>query len=710
MGGSYRWRVALSILVTVLAMSVSTSYTSAEEIIYFNFTSPGTNQTSFIMPSGGTILSLNMSIIAVPTLNLTDSDENTSIGTSAVSRSRGANNGTHIWVLNSAGDDFRAYELGDTSATSHDTKEWGSAGMPFGYNYGLYIDEDNTYWVATERYSVNAIGRYYANDTLISNFSIANDKSMGVAVVDDWVFIIDSDEVLWRYTKDGTLVENRSMTEVGNAVDICHVGTTLIIADYTNDVLHFYQNYGENYLGYLGGLDPETYNNDIFGCTVLDNHLYIVDSNSPGSEHIQAYRYTFWRWPGDVSIDIDSDGTGDVTKPLNWTNNILGNFIMDESFFNTKAETCDSDDDGFCTIYFNVTVDNANGISVLDVEMTHEYILNLSFDEEVNATMIHSEGGYTINLTEIYEYMSDVAIGKISVTFNDDYQLIEFYNDNETEFTDLVHVTDTPDKVQDFTVWDRFQPLEDVNIKIYELTGTDVFSLIWASFTENQGKGSANLVSGKEYRFIVNDMEGYNDFTEDRYIVPGADDVLNFVLIEEEETLGHITPYTNCPSTAIANESCTFYVSSTQVESSIVFQWILNESGVLQTSVYSNVDSASMPVTLTPSTWRYDVNVSVEGVLVGSWSVEYESIADRDVTILTADEFEVDEGSMLLFTILIMIVAASMGGFSNWLWKGSGIYVYGVVLAIFSGVLGNFYMAGICIGVVVIANVMGRLI
>lgn len=451
----------------------------------------------------------------------------------------------------------------------------------------------------------------------------------------------------------------------------------------------------------LGTIDQGDYSSPVV--YEIDGQLHLISGKYGGT-------WDGFTWDGNYTvspyIDIGDDGDNEWSYGglFSQEDNRTSDFNEE---INDYLASCDLVDN-YCTIPFLVHSDSHGVIELSDMDIEHYYILNLTFDDTVNATIMHSEGGnMSENIESIYYKACDLGEGKISVTFNSDYQLIEWMNDYEESLNEEVHVTGTPDKVQAFTVWDRYEPIEDANVKIYELTGEDEFMLIWASFTELQGEGSANLVSGKEYRFVIEE-DGYEDFTQDRYIVPGTDDTLNFVLIGTGEGLPTIIPYTDCLSVMLVNESCRVYVESDESMASVVFQYRINDTGI-QTSQWTNVLEASLLVNVSHINQNWTVNVTVNGVLIGSWQVRYEPIEEREIQIGIIEGLD-PSSHFLLFTILIQVVAGGIAGFGNKLVKGSGVFVFGIVVSIFSVVIGNAYLIGVGIAVVVISAVARKII
>lgn len=351
--------------------------------------------------------------------------------------------------------------------------------------------------------------------------------------------------------------------------------------------------------------------------------------------------------------------------------------------------------------------------------LTHSYIyeealhvnrsneLNMTFSEEVTATMIHAEGGNTSNLTSIFYYMTDLPEGKVSITFNNDLQLIEFDNQWDTDFDliEKVQVTSSPDKVQEFTVWDRYQPLDEANTYIYDLTAEDEFSLIWSSFTENQGRGSGNLVSGRTYRFEIF-SDGYNDLTEDRYIVPGSDDTLNFVMVEEDAITGVHTVWTDCPSIAVTDTTCTLYFASTVNEAKLEFEYLMNETYYNYLN-YTDVGSATVDLILDSSHYQYDINISLNDDLIGLYQLKYENTSAREVQI-NIEDLDPQQEDIMLFSMIILVFAGAFGALANRFIIGSGVYAFGITLGLFGAVIGSAGFVGVAVGVIIIVNIAGR--
>lgn len=354
-----------------------------------------------------------------------------------------------------------------------------------------------------------------------------------------------------------------------------------------------------------------------------------------------------------------------------------------------------------------------------DGGLTHSYIyeealhvnrsneLNLTFSQEALATMIHSEGGNTSNLTSIFYYMTDIPEGKVSITFNDDLQLIEFNNewDKDFDLIEKVYVTASPDKVQEFTVWDRYQPLDEANAYIYDLTAEDEFSLIWSSFTENQGKGSGNLVSGKTYRFEIF-SDGYRDLTEDRYIVPGSDDTLNFVMVEDDAETGIYAVWTDCPSLAVTSTTCSLYFQSTVNEAKVEFEYILNGTTYNYIN-YTNIGSAEVSLTLDSTHYQYDINISLNDDLIGLYQLKFENTTSRSVQI-SMEDIDPQQEDIMLFSMIMLIFAGAFGALANRFIKGAGVYAFGITISMFGVVIGSAGFAGVGIGVIIIINIAGR--
>lgn len=361
--------------------------------------------------------------------------------------------------------------------------------------------------------------------------------------------------------------------------------------------------------------------------------------------------------------------------------------------------------------YHNITLWAYNRSSKWEsvtIYFTIDRLINITFDENTNATLTYSTGGnISLNTDEIIYYVSEIPEGITSITFNDDLQLLEFYNSINMTEINYIHVTDTPDKVQDFTVWDRYAPVEDANVFIYELVADDTFYLIWSSFTENQGIGSANLVSGKEYLFNIT-ADSYNILTELRYIVPGADDTLNFVLVEEGEETGTVTPYTDCPATIITPQSCSIYVSTTIDVTRIDFDWLINGTSTGSATV-NNTNYAELQLTVNETNYNYTVNASVNNELVGTWFIEYGNVSARDnqITVSPINVASEDYGT---FAMLVMVLCGAFAGIGNEIVKGTGIYIYGIILTIFSAISGAFLFGGVAVGIIIIITVSRRLL
>lgn len=357
----------------------------------------------------------------------------------------------------------------------------------------------------------------------------------------------------------------------------------------------------------------------------------------------------------------------------------------------------------FSSEYGNITYQPVLNISY-DLPCTGE-ALELDFDEMANITIIHTDGGNSEQTIEIYECLEYIGIGKVSITFNDNYQRIEFINDNVTAFEKNVHITDSPDIVQYFTVWDEYGTIENANVFIYELIGEDDFYLINSFLTDSEGSGSANLVSGRTYRIEINDTE-HDFYKEDIYIVPSNEAVQNLILNSITARYTQLFVGTNCTSIVI-NDTCAFRVSDQTEIENITYRWIKNltEEGTIS---YVNMSSLDMVITINTTNWNYLVNVSVDGVIVGSWNISYEDINLRDYQIASQDVEP--NGINFMVTMLAIMVAAIVGMFADTLGKGTGIYAYGITLGLFSGVIGNLYGVGICIAMLIIAEVTSRLL
>lgn len=441
---------------------------------------------------------------------------------------------------------------------------------------------------------------------------------------------------------------------------------------------------------------------DAYSSFPIDIRNEMVYDGSGFQTLITESKLTIYGNPKDLSLDTGNDGSNDYKGSGELSSEVVVN--LDTAAFNSQIENCYEE---ICNVTINITSNMTGILDLYSLSIEAGYYLNLTFDNSTNATLIHSEGGNISILDQILYDMSDLGIGKVSITFNDDIQLIEFYNDNVTSIVESVHVTGSPDKVQEFTVWDAFKPIEEANVWIYELTGEDEFSLIWASFTENQGLGSANLVSGKEYRFRI-EADGYDELIEERYIVPSAEDTLNFIMVPSDEDTGTITTYTDCPGLAITPQSCSVYVTSTETVTRIDFDWQINNTGTYSATV-NNTNSAQLDIVINSSYYNYTINASVNNNLVGMWNIRYENATDREYQV-TIGNISVNSSDMGLFTMFIITIAAALAGFAQRISNGTGIYVFGIIMALFAGASGAFLFAGVAVGILVLVNVAGRIL
>ena len=158
----------------------------------------------------------------------------------------------------------------------------------------------------------------------------------------------------------------------------------------------------------------------------------------------------------------------------------------------------------------------------------------------------------------------------------------------------------------------------------------------------------------------------------------------------------------DCPIVVSLPRYCRLNIDSNQVENLITVDYTINDGG-LQTTHYNSTSNVNFDFYVGPVNVTWVINISLNNKFFGGINISYEDFSERPASIqwptaeTTADNF-------MLFTVILMQIQQFQ------VIQGSGIYVYGIMLSLLSPFVGLFLLAAAGIGVIITAEIAGRLL
>lgn len=413
-----------------------------------------------------------------------------------------------------------------------------------------------------------------------------------------------------------------------------HVGVYLwnITLDYYYDVLNLNVTYaGETYKTFTGFYD-----------TILN-----FNSNYTGQT---------------IYPNCSNENYSSAEEPIVWAVTATGNTTLECSLFGYHS--------------LNVSINTSSLPQNLTINMTPVQLV-LVFDQNTSGYVAWGEttngtDGFTFNSSIVVLYQQDIAIGYVSVVYNDGQQLFEYYNDNNTHVYQELHVED-PDLIQPVKLWDGTQMIEG-KIEVYQLVN-DTFEKVYSVYTNEEGYAIVLLKDGNVYKF-TGSAEGYTTNSQIEYIEPTTETTATrtiLVLIEEDTDEEETITYQNtCPGKVDETTVCTITVNSEVNAYEFFFNYTIG--GVTATQTNNDVTSATLILTVTDDT---EVDVYVDGEYGQSFQIAYLNISNLTTQIgydpSDRNWIYQDRTTLIAFFIMTIISAVVVGFFIEQKFEGWGL-------------------------------------
>lgn len=140
-----------------------------------------------------------------------------------------------------------------------------------------------------------------------------------------------------------------------------------------------------------------------------------------------------------------------------------------------------------------------NGTNNRTDEITYyltEPKLNIIFSDNTSGFVAHLGGGYNFTGTSVLLVQGNISTGYVSVLFNGNKQMYEYYNDQLTHINETMDIIET-DEVLNIRISDKSAGIiEGATVRISRLNSTN-YTLIFQGISNEEGVVQLNIIDGE---------------------------------------------------------------------------------------------------------------------------------------------------------------------------------------------------------------------
>lgn len=403
------------------------------------------------------------------------------------------------------------------------------------------------------------------------------------------VFTNPTGNYLYQFTYAGVSTKNVSVTTDCTSTD----DASIIAFDGTN---YYLADYGDTYI--------RVYNSALTYVSCTDRGIY---GNPQGLDYDGSH---FWGVYGTNLKQFDWGGT--LYETIDLTDLGYGGAV------------------GLYTDGTNFWITDATDETLVHWKRSYR-VLNLTFSEATNITLIGSEGGEDyVNNVSIQENIADLGEGEILVQFGNS----QLYSTNLNYMNDTyenLSVIDT-DLVQKIKVVASGTGINDVLVKVYkQISGSN--QLVYSAYTDGNGQAIVNVDDGNVYT-ITAEKEGYETTTE-LINIPASNTETILMNIVPLVSLTETTLFTsNCKNKESSATTCHFKGTAYQEIANITI--VTNQSGTITTKeclTSTNCTTVSFTLNSTNTTYPIYSTLYFDGSQITNLTVTYEDLTTRTIQI-----------------------------------------------------------------------------
>lgn len=383
--------------------------------------------------------------------------------------------------------------------------------------------------------------------------------------------------------------------------------------------------------------------------------------------------------------------------------------------FTTNVEIInDSSVDFF--LNFSANSFNETRFAVLSANQTQTYTeapaINITFNANINATVEVPSGGFLRNYENVGNItlnMSEIPPGVTFVHFNEGLQHIEFTRDESESFDYEAYILTDIDSngiEKTFAVLDRQAGIQNAEILIFAPVNNE-YLLVAGGITGIMGEKIIAL-SAANYYLVNVTHDNYETHSNAYYVTSSAllDTRLEIQMRAIEDTTEWIDAFSDCPTAIYAIPTyCTIYIASQLGLNNLTYIITVNN---ITTTTLSNITGLSSEYTaiMNANNIDYVIQVYENGFYVHTFRFAYENVSSRTYQI--GQDFGVTEETMVWFFFIVMIIGGFVGFIANTMYKGMGVFAFGLTVSAFGTMVYVFYFAGFIIGLWAIFLIVRR--
>lgn len=328
-----------------------------------------------------------------------------------------------------------------------------------------------------------------------------------------------------------------------------------------------------------------------------------------------------------------------------------------------------------------------------NIEMSPNKLI-LSFTQLTQGLIITQTWAEDFNAKDLIIVQKDLAIGKVKITFNNNNQTFEYYNDQETYIDENVYILDSTDGSITTTITNiAGNPIEDALVKYYipdtNVNSGDINTYIgnWRQIgqqlTNSQGQITIKTKNNDPLRIIVQ-KTGYEEKEKriigEEYIGSELTITIDSGAFNLSENAFVFTTH----SKYLLTIPSTIYVYHKSISTKTVC-YKLDINGINEEEECKRGTATTYTLYATSRTGTYDLNITIDGELFAQYSWTYANQETSSVIFRT----ETPEKQQFQYTILIFmvfIIAIAVGHI-----LGKGLDALVVMIIMFS-VINTFFL------------------